>query len=62
MINFSKSHHIPYWRVNTYALIFPQQENICAYMREPNNEHFASVEALAGRLEMVAKLWAYCCV
>ena len=48
---------IPYWRVNRRMRLYFHSKKICAYTRDaPNNEHFASVEALAGRLETVAKL------
>ena len=37
--------------------LYFHSKKICACTRDvPNNEHFASVEALAGQLETVAKL------
>ena len=48
---------IPYWRVNRYMRLYFHSKKICAYTRDaPNNKHFVSVKALAGRLETVAKL------
>ena len=45
------------WRVTRRMRLYFHSKKICAYTRDvPNNEHFVSVEALAGRLEMVAKL------
>ena len=48
---------VSYWRVNRGMRIYFHSKKICTYTRDaPNNEHFASVEALVGRLETVAKL------